>query len=241
MRRLGIINRRSINYRDRLLSLREHNLIGLWPLDELAGTTAYDYSVYGHNGTAANVTVDAINFNYRGVASYFNGKTSVITLPVADLDAPFDPTQLTFIIWAQIAAAQWADGTTDFLASLGADASNRVFLAKNAGSLQWSYRAGGTVENLVLDVGAPTVWFCVGITVNKTADRVRWFYNGLQQGADETGLGVWVGALFNGFTAIGDGTGAGGGLPAHGNLAYCAIWNTELSHDEMWHIYEWGL
>jgi hypothetical protein len=231
------------NYRDKLLSLREHNLVGLWPLDELAGTTAYDYSIYGHNGTAANVTVDNASFNNRNSASGFNGTNSVIALPVAALDTPFDPTELTLIIWAKITSTVWGDGGTDAWVELGADANNRTWMFKIgvADSIQFGYNAGGTSKTSNVDVGGTLDWFCVGLTISVTNDRMRCFSSGIQQGADITSLGTWAGALNNAWSAIGDYTGAGGGAPANGNLAYCAVWNTELSHDEMRHIYEWGL
>ena len=73
----------------------------------------------------------------------------------------------------------------------------------------------------------------MAITWNKAQDRVRAVLNGVQAGADMTTLGVWVGALANGFSAIGNFTSAGGANFWDGYIKYVGLWNTELTVAEI--------
>lgn len=63
-------------------SLRPSGLVGLWHLDEGAGSTAYDSSSFGNDGTIVGPVawVDG----YKGKALGFNGATGYVMVP----DAP---------------------------------------------------------------------------------------------------------------------------------------------------------
>ena len=223
-------------YRQRLLSMYPANLIGLWSLSETSGTVAADSSATGANGTyAASITLNATTFLDGTPAPLFDANADVITLPVATLDGPFDPTLGTLVGWYKVRAASvWTDGVSRIATSLGNNASNRVFPAKNstANLLNFDYIAGGTTEERTAAFSS-TDWFHMAITWNKAQDRVRAILNGVQAGADMTTLGVWVGALANGFSAIGNFTSTGGANFWDGYIKYVGLWNTELTVAEI--------
>jgi len=86
-------------------SLRPSDLVGLWHLDEGAGSTAYDSSSFGNDGTIVGPVawVDG----YKGKALGFNGVSGYVEVPDApSLDATNGLTLAAWVYYAGSAAAQ---------------------------------------------------------------------------------------------------------------------------------------
>ena len=68
----------------------------------------------------------------------------------------------------------------------------------NTGNAQVNiaWDAGSTVKAVTDASLASTLnWFQIGLTVDKTGDKVIAYINGAQVGSTQTGLGTWAGAL----------------------------------------------
>ena len=222
----------STTYAQRLLNIDRANLVAGWDQSETSGTVAADSSGNGLNATyAASITLNAAAFADGTPMPLYDANADVVTLPVATLDSPFDPTLGTLMIWLKVRAASvWTDGVSHFAIELGADASNRIFISKSAtnNTLSLSYRAGGAAQTKNITYSATSLT-AIHITWNKTSDRVRFYLNGAQDGADLGSMGVWSGALSNLWTAMGNFISSGGANYWDGYLKYAKLWKSELT------------
>ena len=220
-------------YAQQLLYIDRANLVAGWDQSETSGTVAADSSGNGLNATyAASIALNAATFPDGTPAPLFDATADVITLPVAGLDAPFDPTVGTLLIWLKVRAASvWTDGVSRVAFELGADASNRIYFNKptNANRFDMFYVAGGTSKQVVQTSFSPTTWTCFAITWNKANDQVKMYSNGVQVSSTLTGLGVWSGALSSNFSAIGNFSSAGGANFWDGYSKYAKLWKSELT------------
>lgn len=219
----------------RILAIKQSNLIGYWKLDETTGTTARDSSPTGANGSyAGTVTLNQGGIGDGSKAASFGGGRVSLATPIAALAAAFNPLKGTIFCWAKIAnVGVWTDATSRFFFSLGADASNRVFLGKSNinNTLAASHRAGGTAKTF--NPATSTLnYFSMALTWDKVADQAKCYFGGIQNGATQNGLGVWVGTLFTTFTAIADFDSAGSANAHSGLEAHVAAWNEVLTADE---------
>jgi hypothetical protein len=126
----------------------------------------------------------------------------------------------------------WADGVGREIIFFVANGNNYIEIGKLAtNQLSWSYKSGGVHLNVQL-IATPTTQMCLGMTWSKTNDSEKAFYNGLQTGATQVGLGVWAGALGANTTLIG----ASSLVPAnvwYGYLGEGVLLNREASPAEM--------
>lgn len=205
-------------------------------LNETSGTTAGDASSEGNNAVYSGATlnnVDSYIPNYR--APHFDGN-DVVNLYSAGLLADFDPALGSFSLWLKVDdIAIWSETNNKWLLRLFADANNRIDIFKNtspADQLIFWYYAGGTLEQVVVDITPTTDWIHIAMTWNKAGDRVRVYVNGAQSGGDQTGLGTWTGNITP-FTstlgaAVSDGT-----LGWEGYLSHFRLYNRELTAAEV--------
>lgn len=206
MRRSTVLySGRRRTYSQKILSTFS-NVYALYPLNETGGTTTALEIVNGYNGTLNGPTLGAIAGPgaSMGNAAFYDGLVDYCQLPAASLDGPFDPGAGTLMIWAKVFnAGVWTDAAQRVLVNFGASGSNRILIYKSTANndLQWLFNAGGTAVTRTAVLSSVN-WFCVGITWNKTANRIRAYLNGLQQGADLAYAGTWSGALANGESQI---------------------------------------
>lgn len=222
----------------RILKTQAANLIAYWRLGELSGTTATDSSPTAADGTyAGTFTLAQPGIGDGSLSTLFDGTSGLVSLAtnLATLDTPFDGAEGSLVCWGKVSSAGvWTDAAFHVLSALGADASNRVLLYKpnTDNTLTWLYASGGT-GNTATITASPTGWFSIGITWSKSNNRVRRYYNGVQQGANLTGLGVWAGALASAWSAIGSQSSLSASSQWSGNLAHNAAWKAELTAAEM--------
>lgn len=224
----------------RILNTQAASLIAYWKLDEISGTQANDSSSTGVHG----VYTGAFTLNEPGIgdgskSAKFGAAAGRVSLAtnLALLDAVMDKTQGTLFLWAKVAnAAIWTDANSRRALQLGADVNNRLILMRSAGGnnneLTVFHQAGGTTKTVNIPTSTLN-WFSIALTWNKAADQVKAYFNGLQTGATQTGLGVWAGALASVQSAIADLSSAGSGNFWSGWLAHVAVWKVTLSDVEI--------
>ena len=221
-------------YWRKVRSIRPANLIAYWPLWEPSGAVAYDYSTFARHG--ANVALGARAAGSDGVhqAALFDGATSYVNVYSASLAAAFNGAEGTIIIWPKVYnVGVWTDTLLHWIIHFcSVDGNYTIRIYKDTSNpLVWLYYTFGVTLSVALSV-TPTIFKCLGMTWSKSNDRMRAFYNGLQTGVDQTGMGVWVGALDATRTVVG----AESTVPIsvwYGYIAHGALWSAELSPSEM--------
>jgi hypothetical protein len=221
----------------RILSTQAANLIFYVPMQETSGTTADDVSTTNANCTYVGSPLLGQSGIGDGSASVkLDGTTAQrITVPVATLDTPFDPTVGTLLIWGRVASAGiWTDGTLDCLCEFGTGVSGRLLLNKattnNTIQIQWIDSVG--TKQFSNGSFTSTNWFSLCVKWS-AANGVDGFLNGVVLGTNQT-YAAWTATtpLSNSWTAIGDYISTGNS-PWNGWLAHCAIWNVRLSNSEI--------
>ncbi len=220
----------------RILSTQAANLIAYWQLNEATGTTAKDSSPTGANGAyAGSFALNQAGIGDGSPSVLFSGGRVDLTAAMVALNLAFLATAGTIFLWGKVSGSGvWTDGVARTLFELGADANNRMFIQKSnlTNQLNVSHRAGGTVKTFA-PATSTTGNFAVGLTWDKVADQAMCYFNGVQNGATQNALGVFVGALAAGFSAIADFASTGSANNFTGNLAHVTAWKIALTAAEM--------
>ena len=192
------------DYAARVLSIERDSLIGFWPQDELAGAISYDASPEQNNGAYTGVTLGQPGIGDGRTVPFFDGATSFNNIYSAGLNADFDGTEGTLLIWGRVTnAGVWTDGISRRLLTIEVDANNYIIIDKGgANSIRGIYRAGGTTETAT-QAGITTLdYFSFAMSWSVIADEVRYYYNGAWFETD-TVLGAWVGPILANRAIIG--------------------------------------
>ena len=211
--------------------VQSYSPIAYWPMNESSGNDALDYSGNGYTGSYTGVTLGQIGIGDGETCPFFDGTNDYCNVYSPSLSSAFDGTEGTLGIWVKAGnAGVWADGTARRMINIRVDGSNYIDIGKTTTNnrIAWNYRAGGTLETRLKDSINATNWFHVAITWDKTEDEVRAYYNGVQEGATLSGLGIWAGDPTSDKMVIG----AFSTTPDtiwDGFLAHPAIWNIALT------------
>jgi len=214
-------------------TLKVRNLapIAYWPLAEASGSVATDESGNGRSGTYSNVTLGAVGIgDGRTAATFVPASNSLCNVYGASFAGAWNGAEGTFAAWAIVSGSGvWADATDRKIGIFLSTGSNFVQFRKTGtnNTLQGFYNANG-VNKSVSFTTSTTAWFHIAIIWSASADQVKVYFNGAQQGTTQTGLGVYAGALSSTQTLLG----CGSTTPANiwsGNLAHAAVWASALS------------
>ena len=222
-------SRWNVQYMQRVLAT---DPIAYWIQDEKSGTVAYDWVTARSNG-AQNGAYTGVTLGQPGIG---DGRTSPFYDALNDYTncltpafiAAFNGSELTLSCWTRMFnVGVWTDGIRRFAVHLLVDGNNRVYLFKDIVNnvLEWNYTSGSVANTRQRAAVATTDWFHMGLTVSKTTNEVRAYYQGVQEGATMGGLGVWAGALIRAII------GADIATPLrvwHGWEAHVAVWNRAL-------------
>jgi hypothetical protein len=223
-------------YYQSVLNTFGSSVIGYWTLAESTGTVAYDYSGNVRNGTYSNVIQGQPSIGARTASSLFvPASSSTVNIYSAGLASAFSPTEGTIQFIMKVSAASvWNAASTMRQTTLQVDASNRIYISivsSSANALSLVYVSGGTTNIATISTtsAAPIV---VSLTWSKSNDRVRGFLNGVQQGANVTGLGIWAGALAGNATVI-SGASSAGDFGHDGWMSNYFLLNREATPEEL--------
>ena len=168
--------------------------IGLYHLED-AGAAVVDSSSQGNNGTQTGMVTQVSAGAAFGFGMESNASTDRIEFDAISGD--FDPLEGTVeMFFAASEVADWNDSADHWLVQLRADGNNVFEIAKGvSNNLIFRYRAAGTASQVTAATLDDVVRHHYKLTWNKAADEVRAFIDGVQTGATQSGLGVWVGAI----------------------------------------------
>ncbi len=220
------------------IKVLKYSPIAYWPLWEAAGGVAECLVNPAQNGAYTGVTLGQPGIGDGNTCPLFDGATDFVDIFTAGLQGAFDGAEGTLMVWAKVFnVGVWTDAADRFLFRLEVDGNNYVFCAKTITNnrLFFRYTAGGVVEAQAVGGLTTIKWMCLGMTWSKLAGvngEVKYFFDGVQQGATDTALGVWAGNLAAATTVIGTSDTAPLNL-WHGWLAHAAVWDVALTPTEM--------
>lgn len=224
---------RQPSYLEKCLAIQAAHLAAYWPLNEAAGTAIEDHSGNGCDGVYVNAPAMGETGIGDGLTAVkLNGTDEYGNLYSAALRDAFNGNEGTLAIWGKVSdAAVWTDGNYHVLFELGSSGGNWVILYKGSTNNELAaYWLGGETE-LVVTSSSETGWFHLALTWSKSADEVKMYYNGVQQGTTQTGLGTWGSTLESGYCNLG--CYQGPLFHWSGWLAHAAAWNTPLAASEI--------
>ena len=187
--------------------------------DNAEGTAARD----GTYNSDVSGWPPATGIGDGNTAPTFSGDDFIDGYSTSFRDA-FNGQEFCILLWVQVSSAQWTDGTRrEFLRFIDTTTNiDYVWIAKDSTNNQWwvRYSANNTVEDIRVASGAPTTFQCLAVRVSLAGDSVRVYVNGVQIGAEQTGLGTWGGTLKSDGVTIGK---SNTGNNHIGKLAHVAV------------------
>lgn len=225
----------SSNYILKILALEAANLIDFQPLNETTGTIAVDQVSPARNSTYQGPPTlhsalfqDGVNFAPLFVVVHGD----FVDLPVTGVNgfnSVFNGLEGTMLVWIQMTLAHWNDANIYSFASIDIDVNNHIRITKSAANtLKWEYLAAGSSSAVTVGGIVGTTWQALVITWSHSLNRARAYLKGVQQGADQTPVG-----LFAGNPVTCRAMALNGGNLAPDNAAMWAIWSKELTAAEV--------
>jgi hypothetical protein len=212
-----------LSYLQRLINVLNPDII--WPVTDALGSDVLANAVNPgtYDAIPSNITLQDSAFLTGETVGLWNGTTSYANIYPALTALAFDPGD-KFSIALFLRKSTW-DATQRWFFRIAEDANNEVYIAQlNATQQLFRYRAGGLNKNVTLTASPVNTWWSAGLTVDTTVGtgEMLAYYNGVQEGATQTNLGTWVGALASTTCTLGARSTAP--INCHsGLLAYCCI------------------
>lgn len=189
--------------------------IAYWPLwDALGSPTAEELvNSPAQDGAHTNVLLGQPGIGDGRTSGWYNGPaaTSFTNVFTPVFQGAFDGAEGTAMIWARMAAGAWTDGAVRvgymFAASIGfprAYAQSAKWNINNR--LTWRRYGNNVLEIVNLDGIATMDWMHLAMTWSESTPptgEVRMYYNGVQTGITQVGLGAWAGPLLPQYAVIG--------------------------------------
>ncbi len=228
---LGDDNRlyyRYLRYIGKVKAIEPANLILYHPMNEPSGGVAVDASPEGNDGAYTGVTLGQTGIGDGETCPLFDSSTSFNNIYSAGFIADFNGAEGTIAAWFKVSGVGvWIDAALRYGPHIYASGNNRVWIGRSTvnNTLQYLYRAG-SVGNIVNDAGhSETGWFHAAMTWSAVADEMKAYFNGLQVGVTQTGLGLWAGNPSSDKTNVGC---------ADNNTGPTGVWDGWLAHPPVW-------
>jgi hypothetical protein len=169
-------------YAQKVLS---YNPVAYYRLNELTGTTAYDLSGNGYNGTYSVQALANTPGPFGGLAPYISGAgNKYINITAAAASA------ISLNEGAAVLAIKtlWA-GTAAELALLIVGSAHFIWLYRptTANAFNWRRTASSGNQIRTKTGITNTGWIILGIDWSNSTNKMRAYYNGVQEGTDLTG------------------------------------------------------
>ena len=187
------------------------SLIGYWPGAEAGASplpSALDYSGRSFHGAYTGVTLGQPGAGDGNTCPLYDGSTSYMQ-PPAGFRTAFTSAEYSFLLWFwPFNVGVWTDAAARVMIRVLVDANNTANIQKSStnNTLQWQDIAGATVKTVTLATQSFLVPNHLGLTVSRSADQMKAYFNGAQTGATQTGLGTWVGIPIAANTLVGAGS-----------------------------------
>jgi hypothetical protein len=228
-------------YARRVRALFGANLIHYLRLDETSGAAAQDFSLHGNHGAYQGVNLANASLPPRigGKAPRFDGSSDYVYSYSAGLNGSFDGD----LIWAKVVkAAVWTDGSWSRCFHFEVDANYAILVLRRGSDNRLTFirKANGASVTVNKDGVAATDWMFLGITWDQSADELKAYFNGAQEGSTQSGLNAWSGNLHADRTLIGANLKAPTNV-WNGWLGHCMVLDRVAAPGEIRQAYTWGM
>lgn len=183
----------TLEYHQMLQQTFGSSIIAYWPMDETSGTTAFDKSGNGRNGTYRNITLNNImSPNGRPCPLFSSSDVNIFS---SAYNTAFNKSEGAVGGFAKVSSGFWTDGLFHYLDYAYASPTNTIYLRKQSTNYQLaaSYTAGGVTEAPLCYMNNSD-WFHWMIGWSKSAEIVKLWINGVLVATSST-LGTWSGAF----------------------------------------------
>lgn len=216
------------SYIHRVIGTHPSDLIGYYPLNDLSGSVAHDYSGNDYHGTYYSASVGGETGIGDGLkAPYFDEINDYVDLPSGFLSA-WDGREVTVAFWARMdRSVDWDDGQSKrpWMCEDSVGGGFRFESMPNYPKMQYNLNAYAYIR---ITVGTPTTWQHYAMTCSDSGSIARAYWNGVAGGT--TAYGSTDAALtYANIGTFQDGTGAFW----RGGIAHVAIWNRVLTASEI--------
>src|SRR3990167_6786765 len=197
-----------ISYTKKIKNLFGNSIIGYWVGDEPNGAVAIDESGLGFNGAYTGVTLGQPGAGDGLTCPLYDGVSDFMQ-PPAGFRTAFTPAEYSCLLWFwPFNIGVWTDAAARVAIRILVDANNTSNIQKSStnNTLQWQDIASATVKTVTLAAQSFLVPNHLGLTVSRSADQMKAYFNGAQTGATQTGLGTWVGTPIANNTLVGAGS-----------------------------------
>lgn len=217
-----------------LRTMRSLTPIGLWPLDETSGTTAYDASGGGHNGTYSGATNGSVARGNLLTYPDFDGADDYVSVPTWAGINNLQSSDFTACAW--IHKDNSGEGTTGRIfnkrASGAGGGEGWVFFADDVASIgaQVPGLATTVAEARGADNAVPhSHWYFVSMWWTLSTRQITLFCNGVEIGyaTRTSGAGAVSGDDSSGPLLIGNSS--PGDRTFDGGIAYAALYSGNMS------------
>jgi hypothetical protein len=173
------------------------DILEIFPLTETTGTTITG-SINNYVGTSSGLDLSNVRGpgSYLVMSPYFSGQPDYISLTSAGYlnSYPTFGAEGSEFIWAKASDSSiWSDGLQHLMLQVTTAAVNTIRISKTTtnDTINILYKASNVSQQTNIAMSGNLDWVLYGLTWSKSNNRVRFYINGLQQGADATGLGTW--------------------------------------------------
>ena len=195
-----------LTYITKVLAIEAANLIAAWPGDDASGSQCTEL-INGWHGTYTGVTLNAStgpDGQPVGLYDGINDGTEVYTTSFRDA---FDGNLGSVVTWAKVSGVGvWSDGVNRAALQIRAHFNDQIKFARQgvvANRLVLEGRWGAAHCARSMDGMSETGWMCLGATWDTVGAEVKFYYQGVQEGATITTPNTWTNALVDNWSCVG--------------------------------------
>jgi hypothetical protein len=224
------------SYIDKILG---YSPVAYWPLYEISGVVAADLSGNGFNGVySSNVSgwPPETGIGDGNTAPFFDGASKYVLLTSAGLTAAFPKDEGTIFIWAKVFnSGVWTDAAVRRAINFRYNTQNQQYIQRTVANNTLNYYriANNIADQITQSPVSSLNWMCLVYTYSVANDKFIAYYNGVQTGLTQTGIGSWAAG------AIGCWIGCYNAATNfwYGPLAHAAIFGRPLNSTEIANLY----
>jgi hypothetical protein len=172
--------------------------IGLYHLDDDGVPAVADASSFSNDGVLNGMVVQ--QSGRFGLSYQANGVSD--NVDISAIIGEFDASRGSISVWFKASAASdlLAPAADRYLLRLTTDANNYIHVGIVANNLAFVYTANGTVKTVTGVHPSPdTEFHHYKLTWDAVANQVKAYFDGVQFGLTQVGLGAWAGALISAY------------------------------------------